>query len=42
VAVVDLTGDAPQIVYREDLTGLGWSLGEDTREQLLARRTLTP
>jgi type II secretory pathway component PulK len=42
VAVVDLTGDAPQIVYREDLTGLGWSLGEDTREQLLARRTLMP
>lgn len=38
VAVLDLSGDAPQIVYRQDLTGQGWSLGLDTMQQLTALR----
>lgn len=38
IAVLDLSGDAPQVLYRQDLSGQGWSLGLDTMEQLTALR----
>jgi DNA uptake protein ComE-like DNA-binding protein len=33
--VFDTTSGAPQIVYRQDLTQLGWALGKDVRQNLL-------
>ena len=32
--VVDANDPAPRVVYRQDLTHLGWALGRDVREQL--------
>ncbi len=32
--VIDSTGPAPQIVYRRDLTSLGWALGSSVRQNL--------
>lgn len=40
-AVFDLTADTPQLVYRKDLSGLGWALGLDIMEQLAAWREIT-
>jgi type II secretory pathway component PulK len=38
--VFDTSSGAPQIVYRQDLTQLGWALGKDVRQQwLLAKGT---
>ncbi|MCP5521827.1 MAG: general secretion pathway protein GspK [Verrucomicrobiales bacterium] len=34
IAVLDVSGETPQIIYREDLSGQGWSLGLDTLQQL--------
>jgi type II secretory pathway component PulK len=37
--VLDTSEGTPRVVYRQDLTGLGWSLGSEYRQrQLLARR----
>ena len=36
--VFDTTGDEPVILYRRDLTRLGWSLGSDVREKLDSMR----
>jgi type II secretory pathway component PulK len=33
--VFDTSSGAPEIVYRQDLTHLGWALGPDVRQQLL-------
>jgi len=33
--VFDLSGGAPLLVYRQDLTSLGWALGKQVREDLL-------
>jgi DNA uptake protein ComE-like DNA-binding protein len=33
-------GGMPVIIYRQDLSGLGWALGEKTRETLLASNTM--
>jgi hypothetical protein len=33
--VFDTSSGSPQIVYRQDLTHLGWALGKDTRQQWL-------
>lgn len=37
-AVIDLTGEEPQIVYRQDLTSLGWALGTDVLSEQAAYR----
>lgn len=38
--VFDMTSGAPQIIYRQDLTHLGWALGEEVRDTwLLAKGT---
>jgi type II secretory pathway component PulK len=38
--VFDTSGGTPQIVYRQDLTHLGWALGKEAREKwLLAKGT---
>jgi type II secretory pathway component PulK len=38
IAVLDVSGDTPQLLYRQDLTGQGWSLGLDTMQELTALR----
>jgi type II secretory pathway component PulK len=38
--VFDTSQGAPRIVYRQDLTHLGWALGKRGREQLLTANTL--
>lgn len=37
--VFDTSNGTPVIIYRQDLSGLGWALGEKTREMLLANNT---
>ena len=37
--VFDTSDGTPKIVYRQDLTHLGWALGNQTRQQLLALQT---
>ena len=38
--VFDTTGATPQIIYRQDLTHLGWALGRNVRDTwLLAKQT---
>ena len=37
--VFDTSDGTPKIVYRQDLTDLGWALGTQTRQQLLALQT---
>jgi type II secretory pathway component PulK len=32
--IIDRTGDAPKVVYRRNLSGLGWALGDDARQML--------
>ncbi len=34
--VFDTTGGTPIIIYRQDLSGLGWALGDKVRQDLLA------
>src|SRR5208283_3708106 len=34
--VFDCSGGTPLVVYRQDLTYLGWALGKKTHDQLLA------
>jgi len=38
--VFDTSAGAPRIIYRQDLTHLGWALGKRGREQLLTANTL--
>ena len=33
--VFDTSDGTPKVVYRQDLTHLGWALGKETREQWL-------
>jgi hypothetical protein len=33
--IFDTSEDAPRIVYRQDLTHLGWALGRQVRNDLL-------
>lgn len=33
--IIDSTGDLPQVVYRRDLSPLGWALGSEVREQAI-------
>jgi type II secretory pathway component PulK len=35
--VFDLTEDTPKIIYRQDLSRLGWALGDDVRQKLIAQ-----
>jgi len=37
--VFDTSGGSPVIVYRQDLTHLGWALGKDVRQTWLAKAT---
>lgn len=37
--VFDLTEGTPKIVYRRDLSNLGWALGTETRQNWLAKAT---
>jgi len=37
--VFDLTDGTPKIIYREDLSRLGWALGSKVRENLVAQNT---
>ncbi|HEX9046669.1 MAG TPA: hypothetical protein VF988_06560 [Verrucomicrobiae bacterium] len=37
--VFDVSDGAPKILYRQDLSRLGWALGDKTREALLAQNT---
>jgi type II secretory pathway component PulK len=37
--VFDISEGSPKIVYRQDLSRLGWALGEDVRQALLAKET---
>ena len=39
--VFDCSGGTPQIIYRQDLTFLGWALGKDIHDQLLAGKLKT-
>lgn len=32
--IIDRTGDTPKVVYRRNLSGLGWALGDDARQML--------
>ena len=34
--VFDLSDGAPKIIYRQDLSRLGWALGERTRSLIIA------
>jgi DNA uptake protein ComE-like DNA-binding protein len=38
--VFDITEGAPKILYRQDLTRLGWALGEKVRQEWVAKNTL--
>ena len=37
--IFDITDGTPKILYRQDLSRLGWALGEKTRQTLLANNT---
>lgn len=37
--VIDRSGDAPEVVYRRNLSGLGWALGADVRQALITTST---
>ncbi len=37
--IFDMSDGTPKILYRQDLSRLGWALGEKAREQLLANNT---
>ena len=37
--VFDITDGTPKIIYRQDLSRLGWALGEKARETLVAQNT---
>jgi len=37
--IFDISNGAPIILYRQDLSGLGWALGEKARQTLLANNT---
>ena len=37
--VFDTTEGTPKIVYRQNLSGLGWALGKETRQTWLATAT---
>ncbi|MEO7676650.1 MAG: helix-hairpin-helix domain-containing protein, partial [Verrucomicrobiota bacterium] len=37
--IFDTSDGTPKIIYRQDLTHLGWALGSQTRQQLLALQT---
>jgi type II secretory pathway component PulK len=37
-AVIDLTKDTPRVIYRRDLSPLGWALGREVREDLALKK----
>ena len=37
--IFDVCDGAPRVLYRQDLTGLGWALGEDVRRAVIAQNT---
>jgi hypothetical protein len=37
--VFDVSDGTPKILYRQDLSRLGWALGDQTRQTLLAQNT---
>jgi hypothetical protein len=37
--IFDTSSGTPQIIYRRDLTHLGWALGKDVRQAYLAKNT---
>jgi hypothetical protein len=37
--IFDISDGTPKILYRQDLSGLGWALGEKVRENLVAQET---
>lgn len=36
--VIDYSTDAPRVVYRRDLSSLGWALGEEIRRELISKK----
>lgn len=36
--VIDVSGTAPKIIYRRNLSGLGWALGSDVRETFAMKK----
>jgi hypothetical protein len=38
--VLDYADGSPRVIYRQDLTHLGWALGRDVREQLALDREI--
>jgi len=37
--IFDTSEGVPRIIYRRDMTHLGWALGKKVREALLAKNT---
>jgi hypothetical protein len=37
--IFDVSDGTPKILYRQDLSRLGWALGEKAREDLVAKDT---
>ena len=37
--IFDMSNGTPVILYRQDLSRLGWALGEKARENLVAKDT---
>ena len=37
--IFDVSDGSPKILYRQDLSRLGWALGDKAREDLLAKNT---
>jgi len=37
--IFDVSDGTPKILYRQDLSRLGWALGEKARQSLLANNT---
>lgn len=40
--VIDTTTATPRIIYRRDLSSLGWALGSDARQTLATRKEMAP
>ena len=40
--VFDMSEGAPKMLYRQDLTGLGWALGSKARQDVQLARNLSP
>ena len=39
IGMFDIADGTPRVVYRQDLSRLGWALGEDVRQTFVAKAT---